>query len=236
MHGYVLLPTRHTENSRYLIRNIDPIIKQPFTNSTGGIHMKRNALMLSSALIAALLFLGCPNSNTPEPEPEPEPEPTYPALLLAGTSATAYGSTGIATQFTLSPVVDFTGEDYTITMDYFIPSTAGEVSMIQFQLPNSSYSPCYLDVGSLVTDAWTSITETVTAADVSYGELRADSNAFRIYAITGAAGTGLEMYLKAIKISNGTDTPIDIVVTADSNYTGNYAPLGENVTFTTTTK
>jgi hypothetical protein len=196
--------------------------------------------ILSCAILAASLLLisGC-STGTPATDNTTPPAgttTTYDCLKVAGTSATANGSTGIATQFTISPITSFTGGDYTLSFDIYIPSTAATLSFIQIQMPNSSYAPCYFNKYGLGTDAWETVSIPMTTANVAYGALLSDSNAFRVIGNTASDGLATEFYLKNITVTNGTNAALSIPVTAASNYSSNYAPLGTGVTVTTTKK
>jgi hypothetical protein len=142
------------------------------------------------------------------------------ALRVEGTSATANGETAVSIQFNMA-TTDFTPETYTASFDMYIPSTSTLPNpALQTQYPNAAFSPMYFNTYSpFPTDTWFTRTYTLTKANRAWPQatdaapLLSDSNKFRIVFQTASASQSVLFYVKNIRVTNGTNTPLNIVFT-----------------------
>jgi beta-xylosidase len=142
------------------------------------------------------------------------------SLKVTGTTQTQYGDTSVSVNFAM-PATNLTTEDYVATFDIYIPSTSTATTTVQTQYPNSSWAAMYFDKSPpFQTDAWQTLTYTIKKANRSYPPstdatpLNSDTNGFRVVFRTAAAGSPVEFYLRNLRVTNGTNTPLDITITS----------------------
>ncbi len=160
------------------------------------------------------------------------------ALKVTGTTDTNYGETSVNIQFNMTGPTDFTTEDYTASFDLYVPSTSTAPRAIQTQYPDdTSYKPMYFDKYAIEYDTWQTLTYELTKANRAYPSptsdtpLNPDANKFRIAYSTEADAALVEFYVRNLRVTNGTQTPLDIPIDASTTVEslGIYRANGEGV-------
>jgi beta-galactosidase len=148
------------------------------------------------------------------------------ALHVTGTSQTANGATSISVQFNLAGLTDFTPENYTATFDIYIPSATTAPAAVRTEYPDGSYTAMYFDKNpTSQRDGWQTLTYVLTKANRTWpsstdpAPLNSAANKFRVGFRTAGAGAPVEFYLRNLKVTNGTNTPLNIPIASTTTVT-----------------
>ena len=140
-----------------------------------------------------------------------------PSITVHSTSVDASGTIGETVDWELSGTTNLSGQDYTVSFEYYIPSSpVTNITSIrmEFNTGDPNYTPIYFNSTTTLTpaDTWIPFSMTVTAGNVAYdgfsGSSTADTAAwtaldhFRITATSAAAGSDLDMYVTNVKVTN----------------------------------
>lgn len=133
-------------------------------------------------------------------------------LTIDGTTVDQYGSIGVEIQFTLPEATDFSGEDYTISFDYYIDAASDAVDYIQFQFRdtadsyNGLYSNGMAGADAHVAGSWRIFSMPIEAASVEYSNYASPAewdsfDVVRIQAKTSTENDNLLIYIDNLIIS-----------------------------------
>ncbi len=168
----------------------------PFTSDNGGAYLAQGTAAVDNF---NLVTIGA-----------------MPAITVHATSVTANGTTGETASWNLSGPTDLSAQNYTVTFNYYIPSSpATSITGIRMEFYSATYTPIYFNATTTLTpaDTWLPFSMTVSGANIAYDGFSGSSTAdpaawtaltiFRITATSASAGSDLVLYVTNVKVTNG---------------------------------
>ncbi len=140
-----------------------------------------------------------------------------PSITVHSTSVTNNGYTGETVDWALSGPTNMSGQDYTVSFEYYIPSSpATNITGIRMEFYDyaASYTPIFFNPTTTLTpaDTWLTFSMTVTAGNVAYDGFGTGGVAtpsawtaldhFRITATSASASQDVLMYVTNVKVTN----------------------------------